>query len=89
MLKKIKPGDVSAQFKWDIGAIGDFCSDVLEDANDHNVSLALRAVNANEYDLACEFIQLEKEHRAEGHLTEKLSERRQALVARLRKAASV
>lgn len=87
MAKKINPEQIAAQFKWDIGEIADFCADVLEDANDHNLAAALRAVNIQEYDLACEFIQIEKEHVAAGHLTTELQERRAKLLDRLQKAA--
>lgn len=87
MARKIKPQQVAAQFGWDINAISDFCADALEDANDHNLAAALRAVNVQEYDLACEFIQIEKEHASAGHLTTELQERRDKLLERLKEAA--
>jgi hypothetical protein len=83
MTKKIKPSDVAAQLKWDIGAITDFCANVLEDVNDHNISLALRALNAEDYELAKEFIDLESAHAEAGELTPELNERRQELMEKL------
>ncbi len=86
MPKKIRPQDVAAQLEWDLGDIADFCSDVMEDANDHNMAAALRAVNAGDHDLACEFIQLEKEHSEAGHFTKELQDRRNELLDRLQQA---
>ena len=85
-MKKIEPQHVAAQLKWDIGAITDFCANVLEDANDHNVSLALHALNAEDYELAKEFIDLEAAHAEAGELTPELSEQRRELMDRLDKA---
>ena len=87
MAKKIKPQDVATQFGHDATEIADFCADVLEDANDHNIAAALRAVNVQQYELACDFITLEKDHQAAGELTPELNARRQELLERLRKAA--
>lgn len=87
MPKKIKPQDVALQFDWDSTEISDFCADALEDANDHNLAAALRAVNFEQYDLACEFIQMEKEQQAAGGLTPDLNERRGILLRRLREAS--
>ena len=86
MAKKIEPSDVAAQLKWDIGGITDFCASVLEEANDHNVSLALRALNADDYELAKEFIDLEAAHADAGELTPELNERRKELMGRLDEA---
>lgn len=86
MAKKIKPQDVAKQLDWDGAAIADFAADALEDANDHNLAAALRAVNAMEYDLACEFIQLEKDQQAAGELTTELRDRRYALLDRLKES---
>lgn len=83
----IKPSDVGKQIKWDIGAAVDFSADLLEDVNDHNLAAALRAVNEEAYDLACEFIQIEKEHMAAGHLTAELMAKRNALYDRLAEIA--
>jgi hypothetical protein len=88
MANKIKPSQISAQVGYDIAAAADFAADLLEDVNDHNMAAALRAVNAGEYDLACEIIQIEKEHLEAGHLTTELRERRDALLDRLRQALS-
>jgi hypothetical protein len=85
--KKIKPQEVATQFSHDATEIADFCADALEDANDHNLAAALRAVNVQQYDLACEFITLEKDHQEAGELTPELRDRREALLARLREAA--
>lgn len=84
MPKKIKPEDVSAQLKWDIGEIADFCADALEDANDHNVAAALRALNYGNYELARDFIKLEEDQAEAGELTPELNERRSGLLDRLR-----
>ena len=82
----IEPQDVATQLQWDIGAITDFCANVLEEANDHNISLALRALNAEDYDLAKEFIDLEAEHAAAGELTPELDEKRKELMEKLDEA---
>jgi hypothetical protein len=86
MAKNIEPSDVAAQLKWDIGAITDFCANALEEANDHNISLALRALNAEDYDLAKEFIDLESAHATAGGLTPELDEKRRELMERLDEA---
>lgn len=86
MPKKIEPSDVASQLKWDIGAITDFCANTLEEANDHNVSLALRALNAEDYELAKEFIDLEADHAEAGELTPELNDRRRALMEKLEEA---
>lgn len=83
---KIKPSDVAGQFDWDIGALTDFCADALEDANDHNIAYALRAMNVEAYDLAKEFIQLEADQAAAGELTPEIRERREALLEQLDEA---
>ena len=87
MAKKIKPEDVASQFNWDSTDISEFCADVMEDANDHNLAAALRAVNFQQYDLACEFIKLEKDQQEAGELTAELRDRRYALLDRLREAS--
>lgn len=87
MAKKIRPQDVALQLNYEPPAITDFCADVMEDANDHNLAAALRAVNAMQYDLACEFIQLEKDQEAAGELTTELRDRRYVLLDRLREAS--
>jgi hypothetical protein len=84
---KIKPSDVGKQIKWDLGEAVDFSADLLEDVNHHNLAAALRALNEEEYDIACEFIQIEKEHRAAGHLTTELMNKRNALYDRLAEVA--
>lgn len=84
--KGITPSDVASQENHDIGELTDFCADILEDANDHNIASALRALNAEEYELACEFINLEKDQAAVGELTPELNERRNELLDRLRDA---
>lgn len=83
MPKKIEPKDVAAQEKWDIGELTDFCANVLEDANDHNIAGALRALNAGGYELAKEFIDLESAHAEAGELTPELNEKRRELMERL------
>ena len=84
MAKTIDPSDVAKQCKWDVADLNDFCADVLEDANDHNIAAALRALAKGDHDLAIEFIKLEKEHEAAGELTPALSHRRDELYDRLR-----
>jgi hypothetical protein len=79
----IKPEAVAAQKKYDIGALTEFAADMLEEANDHNIAAALRALNVEAYDLACDFINLEKEHNEAGELTPELNERRTELLAAL------
>ena len=86
MPKKIEPSDVASQLKWDIGAITDFCANALEEANDHNISMALRALNADNYELAKEFIDLEAEHTEAGELTPELDEKRKELMEKLDEA---
>ena len=86
MPKKITPSDVATILKWDIGDVTDFCADTLEDANDHNIAAALRALNAEEYDLAKDFIDLEKDQAEAGELTQELSERRKELLDKLAEA---
>jgi hypothetical protein len=83
MAKKIEPSDVAKQYKWDIADITDFCADTLEDANDHNMAAALRAVNYGAYDVAIGFIELNKDQDAAGELTPELSERRKELSEKL------
>ena len=82
----IEPQDVATQLQWDIGAITDFCSSALEEANDHNISMALRALNAEDYELAKEFIDLEAAHAEAGELTPELDEKRKELMERLDEA---
>ena len=84
--KGITPSEVAAQEHHDIGELTDFCASVLEDANDHNIAAALRALNAEEYDLAKEFIDLEKDHAEAGELTPELNEKRTELLGRLEEA---
>ena len=86
MSKKITPSEVATALKWDIGAITDFCADALEDANDHNIAAALRALNAEEYELAKEFIDLEAAHAEAGELTPELDEKRKELMEKLDEA---
>jgi hypothetical protein len=86
MAKKIEPSDVATQLKWDIGAVTDFCANVLEEVNDHNISLALRALNSEDYELAKDFIDLESAHAAAGELTPELNERRRELMEKLEEA---
>ena len=82
----IEPQDVATQLQWDVGAITDFCANVLEEANDHNISLALRALNAEDYELAKEFIDLEAAHAEAGELTPELDEKRKELMEKLDEA---
>lgn len=84
--KALTPSQVSFQVDYDIGAAIDFCSEVLEDVNAHNVSYVLDALNAGAYDLACEFIKLAEEQDEAGELTKDLSDKRQELLAKLEKA---
>ena len=83
---KIKPEAVAAQLKWDIGEATEFCADLLEDSNDHNIAAALRALNAEEYEIAKDFITLEQDQAKAGELTPELNERRTELLERLEEA---
>lgn len=82
----ITPSAVATQLKWDIGDVTEFCADTLEEANDHNIAAALRALNAEEYELAKEFIDLEASQAEAGELTPELSTKRDELMARLDEA---
>ena len=86
MPKTVLPSTVVRQFRWDIGAITDFCANALEGANDHNIAAALRALNAEDYELAKEFIDLEAQHAEAGELTPELNEKRKELMERLDEA---
>lgn len=86
MPKKITPSEVATALKWDVGDITEFCADTLEDANDHNIAAALRSLNAEQYDLAKEFIDLEKDQAEAGELTPELNQRRTELLERLEEA---
>jgi hypothetical protein len=86
MPKKIEPQAVATQLKWDIGAATDFAANLLEDVNDHNIASALRALNAERYDLAKAFIDLEKDHAEAGELTPELGELRKELLKELEEA---
>lgn len=81
--KTVTPDQVSFQVDYDIGAAIEFCADVLEDVNAHNVSYVLAAINAGAYDLAKEFIELEKDQEEAGEFTKDLRERREALLDKL------
>lgn len=85
MARKLKPSDVASQLGHDINEITEFAADMLEDANDHNVAAALRALAAGAYDIACDFIKLEKEQDAAGELTQPIREQRELLMDRLDK----
>lgn len=85
MPKKIKPSQISMQVDWEIGAATEFAADLLEDVNDHNMA-ALRCVNVDQYDIACEFIELERDQNEAGSLTTELRARRDALLHKLREA---
>lgn len=82
----ITPGAVATMLKWDIGDVTEFCADTLEEANDHNIAAALRALNVERYELACAFINLEKDQAAAGELTPELNEMRTELLAELETA---
>lgn len=83
--KTLTPSQVSFQVDYDIGAAIDFCSEVLEDVNAHNVSYVLDAINAGAYDIAKELIDLERDQEEAGELTKDLLERREVLLDRLDK----
>jgi hypothetical protein len=82
--KQITPSQVAMQFDWDINQGMAFAADLLEDMNAHNLAAVLRALDLEQYDIAKEFIDIEKEHRAEGGLSPELMARREALYNRLR-----
>lgn len=83
MPKKISPSDISSQVDYDIGEAIDFCGQILEDVNAHNVSYVLDAINRGAYDLAKEFVELEKDQEEAGELTKDLKERRDTLLEKL------
>lgn len=85
MSKKIEPSDVSKQFKWDIGDVMNFCADALEDVNEHNMSAVLRCVYYGAYDIAIEYLKLNKDQDEAGELTRELSDRRRELSEKLEK----
>ena len=86
MAKEITPKQVAKQFEWDINRTREFCALALEEANDHNLALAIWAVDAGDFGLAREFLEIEAEHLRAGYLTEEMNERRKALLERLRVA---
>jgi len=85
-MSKIKPSDVSRQFKHDPYETLKFCADLLEDINEHNLSGALSALNVNDHDLATEFIKLDKQQADAGELTGPLRHWRNELLDNLKKA---
>jgi len=80
---KIKPSDVSRQVDYNIDEAIEFSADLLEDVNAHNVSYVLASINVGAYDLAKEFIDLEKDQEEAGELTKDLRERREELLDKL------
>lgn len=85
---KIAPSDVSAQVDFDIIAARRFCADLLEDVNDHWISLAISALSHGGTDIAIEAIKGWAEHQKAGHLTEELQEVRAKLLKKYRKLAA-
>lgn len=83
MSKNIKPSDVSSQVDYNIDEAVDFCAEVLEDVNAHNISYVLDAINRRAYDIAKELIDLEKDQEEAGELTKDLRERREEILGRL------
>lgn len=83
MPKNIKPSDVSSMVDFDIGEAVDFCAEVLEDVNAHNISYILDAINRGAYDIAKELIDLERDQEDAGELTKELRERREEILGRL------
>jgi hypothetical protein len=83
MPKKIKPSDISVQVDYDIDAAMDFCAEVLEDLNAHNISYVLDAINRGAYDIAKDLIDLERDQAEAGSLTTELRDRREAILVRL------
>lgn len=82
-MARTKPESIAKQFDWDVQGLLDFCSNVMEDANDHGTALALTSLVIGDHDLACKFLQVRKEHLAAGGLGGELYERRAALVREL------
>ena len=83
MPRKIKPSEISAQVDFNIDGAIDFCADVLEDVNAHNISYVLDAIGRGAYDIAKELIDLEKDQEEAGELTKDLRERREEILVRL------
>jgi hypothetical protein len=82
MARKPTPQEVAAAFDWDIGALQEFCGEVLEDANDHKVAHALWSFSRGDTELAIEFLKLADAHFEAGHLTPELRERENELLDR-------
>ncbi len=82
-MARTKPETIAKQFDWDTQALLDFCANVMEDANDHGVALALSSLVIGDHDLACKFLQVRKEHVEAGGLGGELYQRRAALVQEL------
>ncbi len=78
-----KTETIAKQHGWDTQALLRFCAEVMEDANDHGVSLALASLYIGDHDLACKFLQVRKEHVEAGGLGGELYQRRAALVREL------
>ncbi len=83
MAKLVKPGQITAQHGWVVGDIRQFAALMFDDANDHQLALAMWSLLAGDPDLACDFIQLDKRHSEAGSLTPELSLERDELVKRL------
>lgn len=86
MGKETSPEDVAKQVENDIGDARDFCSALLQEVNDHAVSLSLAAANVGDFDLACEFMVLAKDIDEAGELTPDLRAKQDELSERLDQA---
>jgi hypothetical protein len=78
----IKPSNVAAQYKWDLGYITEFAAQMFEDANDHEMAYALWALAAGDVGLACEFLKLSAAVDKAGELTPELREKMNRLMDR-------
>lgn len=67
------------QFDWAKEDLREFCGEVLEDANDHFIALAIWSMNLSDVDLACDFLRLEEAIAREGGTREMLDRRNELL----------
>lgn len=86
MAKKITPSQVASQCGWGSPDLMEFCADVFEDANFHNICLSMSALAAGAYEVASDAILLERDQVKAGCLTGELQDRRADLYKRLKEA---
>lgn len=82
-MANIKPSKVAEQINYETVTATDFAADLLEEVNEHNISAALRALLLGNYQLACDFIMLQRELDMAGGMTPKLKALSEALFGHL------